>query len=549
MISDRSDGYKAWVDELLSRCADPGFTPGERDVAPLLAQWATARGKVGGKALDQTVAKALGRGGAKVLDGLLDGLTARESAEQVVRLRAVGRMLGRSADIVDAPRVEALVTALEAGLVGEPVVVREVARVLAKLEDELAAPFEPLLIAVVQDGDAPQRRAAIEALGRIGGAAALQFLASDEHGAEDDDLRRRRGEAVALLERRAERATSGHIVVDRALRAATTVRLRCRAGLAPIVAEQVVAVAPIEAKVSATDVELAWSGSLGELHRVRSALDIVLRFPLPTAASPVHRVVNGLSDPAVVAALTAWTDGRVRFRLTWVGQGHRRADTWLVARTVSQSDLPLVNDSREALWTIEVDEARGHLDCRPAFDPRFACRRADVPAASHPTVAAALAWVAAPEPGMTVWDPFCGSGQELVECARRTDGLRLLGSDLEPDALAAATDNLAAAEVAAEVALHRADATTFAPPRPVDRIVTNPPMGRRVAGGQDLEALLQRVLEHAVDCLAPGATITWLSPRPAATAAMARSLGLQVDDRAAVDMGGFTAGLQVLRAR
>ena len=32
---------------------------------------------------------------------------------------------------------------------------------------------------------------------------------------------------------------------------------------------------------------------------------------------------------------------------------------------------------------------------------------------------AALAWLAAPRAGERIWDPFCGSGLELLECAQR----------------------------------------------------------------------------------------------------------------------------------
>lgn len=536
------------MDELLSRCSDPGFTPGGRDVDPLLSQWAAARDGAGDKGLDQRVAKALGRGGPGVMRALLEPFGDRPAAERVIRLRALGRIVGRTpAQVRQAgPSLEAV---LRASLASEPAVVREAARVVAKLPEDDAVQFESALIDVARNAELPERRAAVDALGRVGTAAALVVLRGLT--AADDDLERRLGEAVVLLERRATRTAGDRIRLDGALPSSQSLVLRYRAGVAPVVLEQLEARCgrPVAPSRSPTELTIDWDGTLGELYRVRSMLDVGLRFPLPSAPSATTRVVSALADAAVIDALAAWTEGRIRFRLAWAGAGHRRAVTWGVARALADRGLPVTNDSREALWTVEVDEVRGHLDCRPSFDPRFSYRRADVPAASHPTLAATLAWVAAPQPGMTVWDPFCGSGLELIECAQLADGLHLVGTDLDARALVAVSDNVAAAELSnAELSLERGDATTFRPSRPVARIVTNPPMGRRVAGTEDLAALLRRFIEHAARCLESGGTLTWLSPRPATTARIANSLGLRVEDRSSIDMGGFAAGLQVFVA-
>lgn len=537
--------------ELLSRCSDSGFTPRGRDVAPLLAQWAAAREGAGDKGLDQRVAKALGRGGPAVMRALLEAFDERPAAERVIRLRAVGRIVGRTPAQVEGEGGRRLDAVLRASLVGEPIVVREAARVVAKLPEDAGAELEPALIDIARHAELPERRAAVDALGRVGTGVALEMLRGLTASVDDDDLERRLGEAVVLLERRASRTAGGRIRLDRGLPSSRSLVLRYRAGVAPVVREQLEARCDRRAAPSPSSTELSidWDGTLARLYQVRSALDVGVRFSLPPDASATKRVVTALSDAAVLDALAAWTEGRVRFRLAWAGRGHRRAVTWSIARALAERGLPVTNDSREALWTVEVDEARGHLDCRPSFDPRFSYRRADVPAASHPTLAATLAWIAAPEPGMTVWDPFCGSGLELIECAHLADDLRLLGTDLDPRALAAVTDNVAAAELStAELSLERGDATTFCPSRPVARIITNPPMGRRVAGTEDLDALLRRFIEHAARWLAPGGTLTWLSPRPDSTARIAASLGLRVDDRGSIDMGGFAAGLQVFVA-
>src|SRR5262249_39658754 len=162
----------------------------------------------------------------------------------------------------------------------------------------------------------------------------------------------------------------------------------------------------------------------------------------------------------------------------------------------------LINDPTATTWDIEVDAAAGILAIVPRRldDPRFAYRVADVPAASHPTVAAALAWVAEAHPADRVWDPFCGSGVELIERARpgRAPLASLRGSAIDATALGAARTNLAAAGVAAQLSL--ADARSHAPGS-VDLILPNPPLGSRVQ--LDAAALLIAALPGFARALAP----------------------------------------------
>ena len=210
----------------------------------------------------------------------------------------------------------------------------------------------------------------------------------------------------------------------------------------------------------------------------------------------------------------------------------------------------MINDSRDAPWTVEVDPARDEMLCIPRHDDRFDYREADVRAASHPTLAATLAWVGAPRAGETVWDPFCGSGTELVECARLQPDLHLWGTDVEDEALQAARANVAAFGLdAGRVHLERADARTAQPPEglsPVSLILTNPPMGRRVARDGSLKPLLAGFIGRLRFVLGPGGRLVWVTPLPAFTAEEAQAAGLRVEDLGEFDMGGFAAGIQRL---
>ena len=179
-------------------------------------------------------------------------------------------------------------------------------------------------------------------------------------------------------------------------------------------------------------------------------------------------------------------------------------------------------------------------------DPRFAYRTGDVAAASHPTLAAALARVAGVRDDDVVWDPFVGSGLELCERALAGPYRALVGSDLDEAALEAARGNLEAAGVRGATLL-RGDASTLAPPGPRPTlIITNPPLGRRVQRSAALAPLLDRFIAHAARLLAPGGRMVWISPFPERTRAAAEARGLRVVRARMVDMGGFTAELEEL---
>ena len=190
-----------------------------------------------------------------------------------------------------------------------------------------------------------------------------------------------------------------------------------------------------------------------------------------------------------------------------------------------------------------IDTERGSLElCPRRFgDPRFAYRADDVRAASHPTLAAALARVAEVREGDVVWDPFVGSGMELIERGLLGPYRELHGTDLESAALSAARANAERAKLT--LTLTQADARSHRL-RNATLIITNPPMGRRVARDGTLATLLDAFLEHAKGVLAPSGRLVWLSPVPDRSAATARRLGLKVTRHELVDLGGFQAELQ-----
>ncbi len=222
---------------------------------------------------------------------------------------------------------------------------------------------------------------------------------------------------------------------------------------------------------------------------------------------------------------------------------------WDTARLIAERDPELVNDPTSSLWELVVETERRFVDVaiapRALEDPRFAWRLEDVPAASHPTIAAALARVAGVRPDDIVWDPFVGAGAELVERALLGPYRSLEGTDTDAPALAHARRNLDAAHVSG-ARLQRVDALVHRPGSgsAVSLVITNPPMGRRASRVPGLMDDLDRFVEHVSTLLAPGGRLVWLAPWPDRTRRVAEDAGLKLDWARSVDMGGFDAEMQ-----
>lgn len=234
----------------------------------------------------------------------------------------------------------------------------------------------------------------------------------------------------------------------------------------------------------------------------------------------------------------------IPFRLALPAQG--RQASWALAPKVVQAFAQLVNEPRQS-WLELGQSSDGSAWARPRLrelDDRFGYRVAEIPAASHPTVAAGLAAAAQPREGDRIWDPFVGSGLELIEAGLRVPCGLLLGSDLDAKALDCAHANAKAAGVT--LRLEREDARHIDLP-PLDKVISNPPHGRRVAQDQDLQALYSAVFERAWSALVDGGEIHWLCPQPEWIHQRALAKGGQSELRARIDLGGLVVCYQRIR--
>ncbi len=428
---------------------------------------------------------------------------------------------------------------------GEPVVeLREAAR---RSDIDRRDELDDVRAALIARWDASdvtpdERRALAEALGKVGGDAAMTRLQALDPSA-DKELERRRDRAVLIADRTSKRGEDSTIRTDVAPARPLEVRLGCRPGLGELLYGEIVkldlggAAARTLQRTDAVDVTLAkpWSA----LFASRLWATAAIRIPLPDLP-PEQAIIQTVTSPELRELLRAWTTGPIRWRLA-MAKGHQRAVVWTVAKDVTRLAPELINDPTATTWEIVADPDEHMLELVPRriADPRFAYRDADVPAASHPSVAAALAWVAEARSGDRVWDPFCGSGVELIERARRGPYRSLLGSDLEETALTAARANLKAAGVTAQLEI--ADARTH-DLGAIDLIITNPPLGSRVR--VDAAALLCTALPHFARQLSRGGRLVWITPSHRKTTPVAEAAGLVLARSMPVDLGGVRGRLE-----
>ena len=519
--SDLPAEISAWLN-------DPGFTPGAKHFAKLFSALASAEREDARK-----LSRALRRAGEPAGRAALERLSEAGDRERARLYAVVGRVASASA-------ATEFQSALLAGLSDSDERVRRVASsALGKLAVPEAA---ERLLEGWAGASTLERRSLAEALGKSGKQAALTLLR--EERASDPELARIIERARLMLERDIGRSAPSSIAMGQALGAPQALIAHCRSGLSWVLAEEARSLAAVTV-VGPDRVRLSHRGAFSELLRLRTALGFGVEIPLPGSHqdSLAARVVSALEHPDAERAVRAWTNGRARFRLAFAEGGHQRDKVWRLAAAITERISWFHNDTQESLWEVMIDTRRNTLElCPRRFeDPRFSYRSEDVRAASHPTLAAALARVAGARADDIVWDPFVGSGLELIERGLLGPFRELHGSDLEGAALTAARANAERAKLS--IQLTQGDARSHRV-KQVSLIISNPPMGRRVTRDGNLGPLLDAFLANAASLLVPGGRLVWLSPFADRTAATARRLRLKVTRHEPVDLGGFTAELQ-----
>jgi len=524
-----------------SDLSDPGYTPSRKDLATVL-DWLLS----GDEATAKLAERALVRAGMTSIELGVERRVAA-NAEQRVRL---ARLFGRLAQgISDARLDEALLAMLTDP---QARVARVAAVAIGKLPQARAQQFgaEAALTEQLARHTGAERRAIIEALGKIGGGAALTVLGNivAESELETQLLERAR---MRLGRAQVAKSDADTILLDVALARPCTVALFHRRGLSEIIGRQLRGLG--NTVVTGQDCRLLhhYAGSIARLLQARSLLvpAIVVEIVRPRDESSwATAVVDAITQNWVLDLLERTTSTRPRLRFTLPREGHQRALLWGISEQLAQRTSRIDANPKAALWEVQLERGRDaqlllipkHFD-----DPRFGYRVREISGASHPTIAAALADLLEPTERDVIWDPFVGSGLELIECARLGRYRELIGTDNNARSLEAAAANVQSAKIE-RVRLLNADART-ARLNGVTAIITNPPLGIRHQRDGQLGPLLLDFLTNARASLGAAGRLVWLSPLPQQTARHAHSLGFAVERLGPVDVGGLSPELQVLR--
>lgn len=474
-----------------------------------------------------------------------DAGSPEERLANVSLIRAIGVVFIESGD----PAAKADVARWLRGLLRDPEekIRRYAMAALPKIGVGTAEESE--LLGLFQATDSERERKFLSrSLDKIGGSATLEVLRSAPDLLPMRDQRVRAN--IARLE------SPGAIALERPLPdfEGVAIHLRCRHGLEDIVREEALELAGFRCPGTSPGLvrltPLA-AFSLSDLYALRcfGTLGVVLGTVDRGQPSVAEALARTIASPLARRLLSAWTDGPIRYRLEFVDRGHQRALVKDVAARAYAECPEILNDSRQATWSVDIHPAGKFLsvELRPRLvpDPRFSYRRQDVPAASHPPLAACMARLSASAHHVgPVWDPFCGSGLELIECARLGGVAQVLGSDRSPEAIAIAGDNFSSAGLAIPATFHCCDFRDFAReagirPGGLAKILTNPPLGRRVRIA-NLPGLIRDLFAEANDLLCSGGSLVFVNPVDLASPFP----DLRLKSSRRIDLGGFDGQLE-----
>jgi len=303
--------------------------------------------------------------------------------------------------------------------------------------------------------------------------------------------------------------------------------------------------------------------SLADIYTLRCFATVGFFLGHVRSSNPTESVdalASMMTSALSQSILAAFTQGSIRYRLEFVSKGHQRGAVRLLANRAYALRPDILNDPRSAPWSMDVVPTGDGIsvELRPKLtpDPRFTYREEDIRTASHPPLAASMARLDEPSARQArlagsvkheiVWDPFCGSGSELIERALLGGVQSIYGTDLSPDAIAISRANFAAAQVKGVRAKFTCcDFRDYAQveglgPRSVTLLITNPPMGRRIRV-PNLRGLLGDLFAVAAAVLKPGGRLIFANPLRLEPL----DPSLKLKYRRVVDLGGFDCRLEM----
>lgn len=477
--------------------------------------------------------------------------TGKDRARQVALIRAVGVVFTHCSD----PALKAQVKAWLKGLLQDPEekVRRYAMAAIPKLGEDVEAEQKILTILKTSTVDREKRKAGA-ALEKIAGEETLKAVGSGAAGLPLSEQKVR-----ANVARRESPAT---IRVDAILDRYDTLRisLRCRRGLEAVLADEVRASDAAGGKFRVLEVRgchvvVAAKApfSLRDLYQLRcfDTMGFGLgRVRDPESPEAVQGLAKLIGSPLSERLMGSLTEGSWRYRLAFSGSENHDDDVARVAAEAFKVNPRILNDAREAPWSVDVflapSAALAELRPKVSPDPRLTYRKGAINAASHPPLAACLARLAGRQANEVVWDPFCGSGLELIETALLGGVKQVIGTDLNEKAIEIAKENWAAAGLEGVKSTFLAgDFRGYAEvpalvSGKLSLIISNPPLGRRVRV-PNLHGLFADFFRIASATLRPGGRVIFVNPLRLET----NDKTMRREYRQEVDLGGYDCKVEM----
>jgi 23S rRNA G2445 N2-methylase RlmL len=483
-----------------------------------------------------------------------DAASPRERMERVAVIRAVGMIFGRFGTPEEKQTVRDWLIALLAD--PQEKIRRYAAAALPKIGAGEQGEARILDVLAASTEEREQRHLG-RALEKVGGAATLAL-------AGQGALPRLTEQKVKAGLARREKPASLNLEATLPVNGSLLIHLRCRRGLEKFVKDE--AAEKLRAhdgfrigamRPGCVTLHAEQELSLAALYRLRcfATLGFHLGIIRDDAADWAESLAACIVSPVARDFMTAATTGVPRYRLDFTERGHQRGAIRRVVERAYDLVPEILNDSREAPWSVDIiptGEGRkeSYVELRPRLypDPRLAYRQDDIPAASHPPLAACMVRLAGHQTNEVVWDPFCGSGLELIERGLLGGVKALHGTDLDESTIDIAKANLSAAKLSdihstfASSDFREALRSGSVTPGGVSLIITNPPLGRRIRV-KDLQGLFADLFKVAATALKPGGRLVFANP----LRLMPLDPSLKLEYRQGIDMGGFECRLEMYR--
>lgn len=484
-------------------------------------------------------------------------LSPAERLEQVGLVRAVGVVFAEGGSVAEQEEARSWLV----GLLKDPQ--EKIRRYAMNALPKLGAGSreEKAVLSLLQESKIEREKTYLaRALEKIGGEASLAALQQQDLAAQSEQK---------LKANIARAQAPGLIRSDLRMESIQGIRiyLRCRRGLEQFVVEEV----KERSRANPQDAKFRFRAvrrGLVEIVPVAAfCLEEIFAFRCfatagifigqipgdPGGEGEIEQMAEAITSKLSQSVLEAFTEGQPRYRLNFVKKVPPKSTVRRLAERIYTLRPSLLNDPRNALWSIDLyGTSQGiSIELRPrlAPDPRLYFRRGEIPAASHPPLAACMARLGGRRENEVVWDPFCGSGLELIERALLGGVCKVFGTDHSEHALKIARENFGAANIplSLEATFAKCDFRDFngvpgLGENSVTLLVTNPPLGKRIPI-PNLRGLIEDLFRVADRVLKPGGRLVFANPLRMGSPIER----LKLQSSSVVDFGGFDCRLEMYR--